>query len=117
MARTGRPPKPVEQKRLMGNPGGRPLPSPGQLAVVPDLIPTMADQTPLAAFDNVMLMGVPWFKSTDAPSLSLLRDLLEERGELKLAVDAGHGDRRHLRDLDKQVMALLSQLGFDPTSR
>ena len=117
MARTGRPPKPVEQKIALGNPGKRALPGGAELAVVAPVERTIADQTPLEAFDQVMFRGVQWLAETDGPALALLRDLLEERGGLKAAIDAGVGDRKQLRDLDKQVITLLSQLGFDPASR
>ena len=118
MARTGRPPKPVEQKIALGNPGRRPLPGGAELAVVAPAELTIADQTPLQAFENVMARGVIWLAETDAPSLALLREMLEERGELRAQVDAGvEGARRHLRDLDKQTQVLLGQLGFDPASR
>lgn len=113
----GRPPKPAEEKRRLGNPGRRPLASGAELALVEPLPTTMADQTPAEAFERVMQAGVHWLATTDAPSVALLRDLLEERGELRAAIDAGLGDRRHLRDLDKQITSLMSCLGFDPAAR
>jgi hypothetical protein len=45
------------------------------------------------------------------------RETLEERQSLRAAVLAGHGDRKELRALDKQVIEMLSALGFDPTAR
>lgn len=114
----GRPSKPVEQKRALGNPGGRPLTNGGAaLAIVEPIEPTMADQSPLSAFDQVMNDGVSWLARTDAPALALLRELLEERERMKAMLTEGMGNRSHLRDLDKQVISLLSQLGFDPAAR
>lgn len=117
MARTGRPPKPVEVKRALGNPGKRALPGGAELAVVAPVERTVADQSPLSAFDAVMHRGVSWLAVTDAPALALLRSLLEERDGVVAAINRGVGDRKALRDLDKLVMGLLSQLGFDPASR
>lgn len=113
----GRPPKPTEEKRRLGNPGKRAIAGGAELAVVAPLPVTMADRSPRDAFEQVMQDGVTWLAATDAPSVALLREMLEERGDLKAALDAGLGDRRHLRDLDKQIMSLLSQLGFDPAAR
>lgn len=118
MARTGRPPKPTEEKRLLGNPGKRPIAGGAELAIVAPLPVTMADQSPRDAFEKVMQYGVAWLAATDAPTVALLRELLEERGELKALVDGGaSSERRALRDLDKQIISLLAQLGFDPASR
>jgi hypothetical protein len=118
MPQRGRPPKPTEEKRRLGNPGGRALtPAGAELAVVPPLPATLADQTPAEALEKVMQRGVHWLAETDGPAVALLRELLEERGELKAAIDAGVGDRKALRDVDKQAIALLAQLGFDPASR
>lgn len=117
MPRTGRPPKPLEEKRRLGNPGQRRLPQPGSLALVPAPDRTLADQTALEAFENVMQAGVVWLAATDAPSLALLHSLLEEREVLRAAVMAGTGDRRQLRELESRILPLLGQLGFDPAAR
>lgn len=114
----GRPPKPTEEKRRLGNPGRRPIAGGAELAVVEPLPVTMADQSPRDAFEKVMQRGVTWLASTDAPAVALLREMFEERGELKALVDGGaSSERRHLRELDKQIITLLSQLGFDPAAR
>lgn len=116
--RSGPPPKPIEQKRALGNPGKRALPGGAALAVVAPVERTMADQSPLSAFDLVLHRGVSWLAETDAPSLALLRSLLEEREPLREQAFAGSSEaRKSLRDLDKQITPLLSQLGFDPAAR
>jgi hypothetical protein len=117
MAQPGRPPKPVEEKRRLGNPGKRALPTSGALAIVEPIGKTMADWSALDAFDQVMSDGVNWLARTDAPTLALLREMLEERQVLRAAVLAGAGDRRQLRELDKQIAERLSALGFDPAAR
>lgn len=116
MTRTGRPPVPTEDKRRRGTLRADRMPG-SALAVVEALEPTMADQTPARAFDQVMARGVSWLAETDAPALALLREQLEERDTLKEMLAGGVGDRRALRDLDKQIISLLSQLGFDPAAR
>lgn len=120
MARTGRPPKPTEQKRRTGTlrsdrPGG----TAGPLAVVPAVQLEPMEMDPHGALIAVLDTGSPWLAVTDAPKLSLLRETLEERAEVRALVMAGAGKelRTALRELDKQIQSLLSELGFDPTSR
>ena len=115
--RSGRPQAPIEEKRRRGTLRADRMPTAGALALVEPMPLTMADQSPAAALEKVMARGVVWLAETDAPAVCMLRELLEERGELKAAVDAGLGDRRHLRDIDKQIISLMSQLGFDPAAR
>jgi hypothetical protein len=116
---TGRPPKPVEQKRRTGNPGKRALPKAGDLAPVPAVTSEPADLDPADTFSAVLEDGRVWLARTDAVGLSLLRESLEERAELRAAVMAGGAaeDRKALRDLDKQIVSHLSALGFDPSAR
>jgi hypothetical protein len=48
----------------------------------------------------------------------MLRSMLEERDGLRADAMAGSTEaRKHLRDLDRQIMPLLAALGFDPASR
>jgi phage terminase small subunit len=65
-----------------------------------------------------MADGVNWLARTDAPALALLRSMLEEREGLRdLAFQGSNESRKALRDLDKQIVSLLSNLGFDPAAR
>ena len=106
----GRPPKPVELKRRLGNPGKRPLPLPAG-----HVDPLAADGwglSPAEALGRVMDEGVPWLAETDLPTVALLGQALELHGR---AVTSGS-----LRDLilvQRHIAGLLSQLGFDPTAR
>ena len=87
------------------------------LAVVDPAGP-VDDRSPADAFDQVLADGVHWLARTDAPALALLRSLLDEREPLRVDAVAGSSEaRKHLRDLDKQIISLLGQLGFDPASR
>lgn len=107
------PPVPTEVKRKRGTlradrmPGGI-----TELAAVPALPRTDADASPLEAFEKVMQAGW-WFAATDAPSLAMLRCMLEERQELT----SGGYDRAQLRALDKQIIELLSVCGMNPAAR
>lgn len=110
------PPKPVEVKRRIGTyradrHGGQP-----QLAVV-EPVGAVPDFDPAGVFEQVLADGVHWLARTDAPTLAILRDLMAERGELRVIASGSMEARRALRELDKQILSTLSQLGFDPTSR
>lgn len=117
MARTGRPPKPIEQKRALGNPGKRRLASGVELALVEPVERGPLEFRADELFDQVLGQGVPWLSRTDGPALVILRERLEERQMLRDAVMAGTGDRKALRDLEKQITESLSVLGFDPAAR
>lgn len=108
----GRPRKPVEQKKRTGNPGKRALPT--KLAVVPAIEPADHELTVDEALDRVLERGVPWIAATDAPVVALLREAIEDYAELR-SMDGMSA--REVRDARKQVMDLLSRLGFDPTAR
>jgi hypothetical protein len=108
----GRPPKPLEVKRRLGNPGKRALPRrrslPGLEPVDPEAVWRSPTSLPLDA---------PWLVATDLPTVCLLREALEEREELREAVMARHGKRSDLRALDRQIVGLLAKLGLNPTAR
>lgn len=119
MPRTGRPPKPVEQKRSIGNPGKRTLPGGGNLAAVPAVESTPVDLDPADTLATVISYGQVWLAATDSIALAMLREALEERTSLRHLVLATQSAdaRKALRDLDKQIIGQLSLLGFDPAAR
>jgi len=118
---TGRPPKPTEVKRRTGNPGKRPLPNVGALAIVPPIEQEPYERDPADTLAEVYEAGRTWLAATDATAVALLRQSLDERSQLRAAVMTGDDRwgtaRKALRDLDKQIITLLSQLGFDPAAR
>ena len=125
MARTGRPPKPIEVKRITGNPGHRPLPDAGAIQLLPQATSTPQPSRALgehgrALWDRVWSMGVQWISPTsDLEILLLTCEAIDERADLRLEV-LQSGDRqlrRGLRELDRQIVASLSELGFTPTAR
>lgn len=116
MARTGRPPKPVEELRRRGT--ARPDRHGAALAVVAPVEPLPHEFSAAEAFDAVMSGGVHWLARTDAMALALLRSNFQEREELHAAAVAGSTEaRKMLRDLDKQLITLMAALGFDPAAR
>jgi hypothetical protein len=121
MARTGRPPKPIEEHKRTGTFNAtKHGPRTGLAAVAPiePATVTPTNRTALEVLDEVLEVGVHWLARTDAPSLVMLRSMLEERDGLRAGAMAGSTeDRKALRDLDRQIMPLLAALGFDPASR
>lgn len=119
MATRGAKPKPVEQHRRAGT--FRPDRHGAALAVVEPVEAAdvaIPDRTVLEIVNQVLADGVHWLARTDAPSVLMLRDLLEEREVLRAGALAGSTeDRKALRDVDKQVMSLLADLGFNPAAR
>jgi hypothetical protein len=88
------------------------------LAVVEpaELQPHEAD--PADVFARVMADGVVWLGRTDTPALAMLHSLLEERAPLRADAMAGSTEARtQLRALDKQIIGLLAELGFNPAAR
>lgn len=108
---SGRPAKPIEQKRRTGNPGKRPLPS-GNLAVVPALERGSFDLTAAEAVERVLDAGY-WLAESDAPTAVLLRDAVEDYERLRSA----GAQARDVREARVEVARLAAQLGFDPTAR
>jgi len=119
MAPRGAKPKPIEQHRRAGT--FRADRHGAALVAVEPIEPAALsplEREAVEVFDEVLAQGVHWLARTDAPTLVLLRDMLVERGPLRADAMAGSTEaRKHLRDLDKQVMSLLGALGFDPASR
>lgn len=115
MARTGRPPTPTEHKRAIGTLRADRVR--GALAEVPAVRLEDDELPPATAFEVIVEQARSWLAQSDSAAVALLRESLEERRELRQAVLAGHGARRELRELDKQIISQLSALGMDPTAR
>lgn len=118
MAGPGRPRKPLEEHKRTGTFNATRHGSRTGLAVVESapLLPHESD--PQDVFAQVMAEGVVWLGRTDLPALAMLQSMLEERAPLRADALAGSTEaRKHLRDLDKQIVSLLSDLGFNPAAR
>lgn len=107
----GRPAKPIEQKRRTGNPGKRPLPAAGSIALVPPLEVEAWEMSPSEALERVLTEGVHWIARTDSPHVALLLDAL------KLLDRAKAGSVRDEIEAQKHVANLLGELGFNPSAR
>lgn len=125
MAQMGRPPKPVEQKRLTGNPGKRKLPNEGEIVLLPAATEIPEPSRPLMKYgrevwDTVWNVGVNWISpNTDVELLLMTCEMVDERWNLRVKVmqtdDAKL--RRGLRELDRIIIGNLSLLGFTPADR
>lgn len=119
MARTGRPPKPLEQHKRTGtwNATRHGKKQGAELAAVDPIPQAPHEVDPSQVFDEVMVQGAPWFARTDAIRLAMLRQSLEERARLVPVAESSTEARRQLRDLNKEISEWLSLLGFDPAAR
>ena len=121
----GRPSKPIEQKRLLGNPGKRALPDEGTIALIPMAISTPEPTRPLLRYgrelwDKVWDTGINWISpNTDTELLLMTCEMIDERWNLRVRVmtDNDPKDRRGLRELDRAIVSNLSLLGFSPSDR
>jgi hypothetical protein len=119
VARTGRPPKPLEDHKRTGTFNVTRHGSKSALAVAIEPAPNLPhEQEPADVFAQVMSEGVTWLGRTDLPALAMLQSQLDERAALREAALSGSTEaRKHLRDLDKQILSLMSELGFNPAAR
>lgn len=131
MPRTGRPPKPAEQKRLIGNPGKRPLTSSGnaEVVVLPPVTvePAAPPQPsrPLGSAGSVLWERAwqyawRWMAETDVELLLLTCEQLDERTHLRVSLikdPANWRQRSQLRALEAAISSGLASLGFTPEAR
>ena len=125
MGQMGRPPKPVEQKRLLGNPGRRPLPDATTLQQLEPIrsIPEPPRQLFEAGqqlWDRVWENGLSWISPhSDLELLMMTCEQIDERIKLRASVwnNNRSDERKALRALDKEIVNNLSLLGFSPADR
>jgi len=121
----GRPSKPIEQKRLLGNPGKRALPEVGALQILPGISEIPEPTRPLLKYgrelwDRVWEQGLNWISpNTDFEILLMTCEMIDERWNLRVKVMQTDESklRRGLRELDRQIVSNLSLLGFTPSDR
>lgn len=120
------PPKPVERKRALGNPGKRPLPDLASVVVLPAVSDDLPDPPrPLGPegtrmWARVWHGGRSWISgSSDLDLVLLLCESMDERLSLRMRVLRGGDwrDRVALRSLDSQIGQMLGQLAFTPVER
>lgn len=121
----GRPPKPVEQKRAIGNPGKRPLPEAREVVAIPAAFETPIANRKLfsqgqAFWEKVWEIGGLWISpNTDYEIMLMTAEMIDERGALraKVLTDGDLKERRALRLLEREIASNLAQLGLNPAER
>ena len=121
----GRPSKPIEQKRLLGNPGKRALPNEDSVILLARAEQTPEPTRPLLKYgqelwDRIWGMGATWVSDkTDIELLMMTCEMIDERWNLRVKVMQTDDPRlrRGLRELDRQIVSNLSLLGFTPSDR
>jgi hypothetical protein len=121
----GRPAKPTEIKRKLGNPGRRPLPDTSVVQYLEPIISVPEPARPLLKYgkefwDKVWSSGLSWISAnTDAEILLMTCELVDERWNLRVRVMQSNDwrERRALRELDDRIIRNLSLLGFTPADR
>lgn len=130
MARTGRPPKPLEAKRRIGNPGGRPL-SAGLTVISPASV-IVLDGGPTTGRELVdaLLAGpaAAWIADPDRIALlELVAQAWDERTELRKSARELPSDwtqgryvpavLTRLERVERNLTSWLSMLGLSPIDR
>ncbi len=123
LAKTGRPPKPLEQKRRLGNPGKRALPETTVALVRSSEAPEPL--RPLFTFglqfwNHLWDSGAIWISPcSDIELVQIICEQIDERHGLRMRVlrENDWRERNGLRKLDAQIISGLSMLGFTPTDR
>jgi len=121
----GRPSKPIEVKRKLGNPGKRALPNQSQIQLFDAVVGVPEPARPLMKFgrefwDKVWVAGLSWISpNTDAELLLMTCELVDERTDLRASVLQSNDwrERRALRELDDRIIRNLSLMGFTPADR
>jgi len=121
----GRPAKPTEIKRKLGNPGRRPLPDTSVVQYLEPIVSVPEPARPLLKYgkefwDKVWNSGLSWISAnTDAELLLMTCELVDERWNLRVRVMQSNDwrERRALRELDDRIIRNLSLLGFTPADR
>ena len=122
---SGRPSKPIEVKRRLGNPGQRPLPNQSEIQMFDPVVSIPDPHRPLreagsAFWRRVWGQGLQWISpNTDVELLLMTCELIDERWNLRIRVmrDNDWRERRALRELDSRIISNLSLLGFTPADR
>jgi len=121
----GRPAKPIEQKRLLGNPGKRALPDGQSLEILPMAQEAPEPHRPLLThgrelWDRVWNSGIAWISpDTDVELLLMTCEMVDERWNLRIKVMSSDNMQmaRRLDNLSRIIIANLSLLGFSPSDR
>jgi len=118
------PAKPLEMKRLTGNPGKRPLPSLNDtFELEGGYVPPHRDlgDAGLALWDRVFSQGKTWVsRQSDTEALMIVCQQLDRQVLLQQMIANTPDDfhlLRQLLELEKAIMSGLGQLGFTVEAR
>lgn len=125
MSPAGRPAKPIEQKRRLGNPGHRPLPPEGTLVALDPADGVPEPPRPLLQagtelWERVWSAGSTWISpKTDLELLLMTCEMVDERWNLRIKVMQSNNMQmaRRLDNLSRLIVSNLSLLGFTPSDR
>jgi hypothetical protein len=121
--------KPAERKRRIGNPGGRVLPAVTPMAQITSLpsdhIPTphrqLDEKYGMKLWNQIWTSGAGWLKQNmDTELVLILCEAMQERLILRAMLKENQSlwrERRALREVDRQIITLLGQIGFTPAER
>jgi len=115
------PPRPVEEKRRLGNPGRRPLPVGIPLVEGGYIEPARPlEFAGMQLWQAAMTTGERWIaRNSDTQLLLLVCEQMDRRTDLIAKIEETQEWRlyRALHDLEKMISSNLSMLGFTPTDR
>lgn len=114
-------PRPLEQKKLLGNPGKRPLPKGLPMIAGGYVEPARPlDFAGAQLWEAAMTTGEQWIaRNSDTQLLLLTCEQMDRRSQLISKIEETQEWRlyRALHDLEKMISQNLSLLGFTPADR
>lgn len=121
----GRPPKPNELKRVMGNPGGRPLPDLNTITHLPMAReipepPESLKQSGLDLWNRAWGVAVTWLSPvSDIEAIKNASHLADanEAARDRYMISTEPADAKAYVAINKAYTDALTSLGFDPVSR
>ena len=121
----GRPPKPNEIKRLMGNPGGRPLPDLNTISHLPmaresPTPPESLKQSGLDLWNRAWGVAITWLSPvSDIEAIKNSCHLADanEAARDRYMISTEPADAKAYVAINKAYTDSLTSLGFDPVSR
>ena len=121
----GRPPKPNEIKRLMGNPGGRPLPDLNTISHLPmakeiPAPPENLNQSGLDLWNRAWGIAITWLSPvSDIEAIKNSCHLADanEAARERYMISTEPADAKAYVAINKAYTDALTSLGFDPVSR
>ena len=121
----GRPPKPNELKRLMGNPGGRPLPDLKTITHLPMATeippaPENLNQSGLDLWNRAWGVAITWLSPvSDIESIKNASHLADanEAARERYMISTEPADAKAYVAVNKAFTDALTSLAFDPVSR